>query len=209
MRAADNAVAAVILAAGASARLGRPKQLLTLDGQTLLRRTVEAATKAGCAPVLVVLGAHAEQFSGEIVALAGSIQVIVNEKWSKGMGTSLASGVAALEGAAPNVRAAVVLLCDQPHVSAEVVRALVEAFFVSGKPVVASEYGGVRGAPCLFARSLFPELAALSGDMGARKIIARQAVEHVAVVPFAGGQEDVDTPDDWRRVAGKGAAGEP
>lgn len=206
---ADDAIAAVILAAGASSRLGRPKQLLTLDGQTLLRRTVEAATKAGCAPVIVVLGAHAEQLAGEVGAAAGSIQVIINEKWSEGMGTSLASGIAALEAAAPNVRAAVVLLCDQPHVSADVVRALVETFSVSNNPVVASEYGGVRGAPCLFARSLFPELAALSGDVGARKIIARQDAEQVAVVPFAGGQEDVDTPDDWRRVAGNGAAGEP
>lgn len=204
----DNAVAAVILAAGASSRLGRPKQLLTLNGQSLLRRTVEAATKAGCAPVVVVLGAHAEQLAGEVDDSA-AVQTVVNARWAEGMGTSLASGVAALEAAAPNVCAVVVLLCDQPQVSAEVVRALVETFFVSGKPIVASEYGDVRGAPCLFARSLFPELGTLSGDVGARKIIARQAAEHVAVVPFAGGQEDVDTPNDWRRLAGDDAAGEP
>ena len=204
----DNSVAAVILAAGASSRLGRPKQLLTLDGRSLLRRTVEAATYAGCLPVLVVLGAHAEQLAGEVEDRA-DVQTVVNPRWAEGMGTSLAAGVAALEAAAPTVRAVVVLLCDQPYVSAEVVRALVETFFVSGKAIVASEYGDVRGAPCLFARSLFPELAALTGDVGARKIIARQAAHHVAVVPFAGGQEDVDTPNDWRRVTGDNPAGEP
>ena len=109
---ADDAVAAVILAAGASSRLGRPKQLLTLNGRSLLRRTVEAATNAGCAPILVVLGAHAGQLTGETGALSSPVRVVINENWAEGMGTSLAAGVAALEAAAPTVRAVVVLLCD-------------------------------------------------------------------------------------------------
>lgn len=197
------------MAAGASSRLGRPKQLLALNGQTLLGRTVRAAAEAGCAPVIVVVGAHADAVIGEARALPGPVQVVVNERWQNGMGTSLAAGVGALQTAAPNVRAAVVLLCDQPRVSAETVRALVDTYAASGRLIAASEYSGTLGAPCLFDQTFFGELTALSGDAGARRILARHP-EQVAAVPFAGGADDVDTPNDWARVAAaQSPAGEP
>jgi molybdenum cofactor cytidylyltransferase len=193
-------VGAVILAAGASSRMGRPKQTLQYRGESLLRRAVLAALGAGCNPVMVVTGAHAEMSRRELEGL--DVREVLNPDWETGMASSVQAGIERLVGADASAEAAVLMLCDQPHVTAEVVSGLVAAHRATGRAVVASEYDGSFGVPALFVRSLFAELARLEGKAGAKQVIKRHASE-AHFLPFAGGEVDVDTPDDFSRLITK------
>jgi molybdenum cofactor cytidylyltransferase len=190
-------VGAVVLAAGASERMGRPKQLLEFGGETLLRRAARAALGAGCRPVVVVTGAHAEQTREELRGL--DVREVFNVQWETGMASSVRAGLAALVESSAATDAVVLMLCDQPYVTKEVVRALVAAHRATGRPVVASQYGAGFGAPALFARPLFDELTKLEGAAGAKQLITRHAAE-AHFVAFPAGEVDVDTPDDFSRL---------
>jgi len=191
----------VILAAGSSSRMGRPKQTLSYRGESLLRRVARAALGAGCRPVVVVTGAAAELSRRELEGLG--VREVFNQRWETGMASSVRAGVEALLNADPDAAAAVLLLCDQPHVTAEVISGLVAAHRANGSPVVASVYGGSFGVPALFARALFAELARLEGAAGAKRVIKRHAAE-AHFLPFPGGEVDVDTPDDFSRLTAEG-----
>jgi molybdenum cofactor cytidylyltransferase len=193
----DERVGAVVLAAGSSSRMGVPKQTLEFRGQTMLRRAALAALGAGCRPVVVVTGAHAEQSRGELRGL--DVLEVVNALWETGMASSVRAGVEGLVGADAEVGAAVLMLCDQPHVNAEVISELVAVYRATRRPVVASAYGGSFGVPALFDRALFAELARLEGAAGAKQIIKRHAAE-AHFLPFRGGEVDVDTPNDFSRL---------
>lgn len=196
MFASDSAgVAAVILAAGASSRMGSPKQTLRYRGESLLRRAALAALGAGCRPVVVVTGAHAELSRRELEGLG--VREVFNPYWETGMASSVRAGVEALAGA--DADGVVLMLCDQPHVTAEVISGLVAAHRATLRSVVASAYGGGFGVPALFGRTLFAELAQLEGAAGARQVIKRHASE-AHFLPFPGGETDVDTPDDFSRL---------
>ena len=188
-------VAAVILAAGASSRMGSPKQTLRYRGESLLRRAALAALGAGCRPVVVVTGAHAELSRRELEGLG--VREVFNPYWETGMASSVRAGVEALAGA--DADGVVLMLCDQPHVTAEVISGLVAAHRATPRSVVASAYGGGFGVPALFGRTLFAELAQLEGAAGARQVIKRHASE-AHFLPFPGGETDVDTPDDFSRL---------
>ena len=188
-------VAAVVLAAGSSSRMGSPKQTLSYRGESLLRRAALAALGAGCRPVIVVTGANAELSRGELDGL--DVREVLNTVWEDGMASSVRAGVEALAGA--DAGAAVLMLCDQPHVTAEVISGLVAAHRATGRSVVASTYGGGFGVPALFGRALFAELARLEGAAGAKQLIKRHASE-AHFLPFPGGEVDVDTPDDFSRL---------
>jgi molybdenum cofactor cytidylyltransferase len=195
-------VGVVLLAAGGSSRLGRPKQLLVHEGKTLVRRAAEAAVAAKCGPVVVVLGAQAEAVIAELAGLP--VRTVQNADWGAGMGSSLRVGLRALDqkesaGADPAVNAALVMLCDQLRVDSRHLRALVETFTRTQATIVASGYEGTRGVPALFSRALFPELETLAPDQGARGVIARDP-SRVVEVAFAGGSEDVDTAADLFRL---------
>ena len=190
-------VGAVVLAAGSSSRMGVPKQTLQFRNQSMLRRAALAALGAGCRPVIVVTGAHAELSRGELRGL--NVLEVVNALWETGMASSVRAGVEGLVGADPEVAAAVLMLCDQPHVNAEVVSGLVAAYRATRRPVVASVYGGSFGVPALFGRALFAELARLEGAAGAKQVIKRHAAE-AHFLSFRGGEIDVDTPDDFSRL---------
>lgn len=193
-------VGAVVLAAGSSSRMGRPKQTLRFRDTSLLRSAALAALGAGLRPVVVVTGAHAELSRRELEGL--DVREVFNARWETGMASSIRAGVEALVGADPYVAAAVLLLCDQPHVTAEVIHSLVTTRRANGSAVVASEYGGSFGAPALFDRTLFPELTRLEGAAGAKEVIKRHAAE-AHFIPFHGGEVDVDTPDDFSRLLAK------
>ena len=195
-------VGAVILAAGSSSRMGVPKQTLQFRGQSMLKRAALAALGAGCRPVIVVTGAHAEQSRGELRGL--NVVEVVNALWETGMASSVRAGVQGLFGAEPEVAAAVLMLCDQPHVNAEIISGLVAAYRATGSAVVASAYGGSYGVPALFGRALFAELARLEGAAGAKQVIMRHTAE-AHLLPFRGGEVDVDTPDDFSRLTAEGA----
>ncbi len=191
---------AVILAAGSSSRMGSPKQTLHFRGQSLLRRAALAALDAGCRPVVVVTGAHAELSRREMEGL--DVREVLNPLWETGMASSVRAGLEGLLGADADAEAAVLMLCDQPHVTAEIVSGLVTAHRATGSPVVASAYGGSFGVPALFGRALFAELAQLEGAAGAKQVIKRHASE-AHFLPFPGGEVDVDTPDDFSRLIGE------
>lgn len=177
-------VAAVVLAAGASTRLGEAKQLVIVDKETLLERAVRATHEAGCSPAVVVLGASADAIRA--ACSLGDAQIVVNEDWASGMGSSVGAGVRAL-GA---VDGCVVMTCDMPAVTAEHLRALME----TGE-VKASAYAGRRGVPAYFPAAMFPALGNLQGDAGARELLRT-----AACVELAGGEQDVDTAEDLERV---------
>ena len=190
-------VGAVILAAGSSSRMGSPKQTLQFRGESLLRRAGRAALGAGCGPVVVVTGAHRELSRRELEGL--DVREVLNPLWETGMASSIRAGLEELVNADANLAAAVLLLCDQPHVTAEVINALVAAHRATGSAVVASTYGGSYGVPAVFARTLFAELAQLEGATGAKQLIKRYAAE-AHFLPFPRGEVDVDTPDDFSRL---------
>lgn len=191
------AIGAVILAAGSSSRMGSPKQTLQFRGMSLLRGAALAALDAGCHPVIVVTGAYAELSRRELDGL--DVREIFNPRWETGMASSIGAGLESLLDADADTAAAVFLLCDQPHVTADVLSGLVSAHRVTGRPVVASTYGGSFGVPALFSRSLFAELARLEGGAGAKQVIQRYSSE-AYFLPFQGGEVDVDTRDDFSRL---------
>jgi molybdenum cofactor cytidylyltransferase len=184
-------VGLLLLAAGSSSRLARPKQLLQYQGQTLLRRAAEVATASPCRPLVLVTGALHDELLPEVDGLP--FHVVRNDAWADGMGGSIAAGLAELETAseAAKVDAVVVILCDQPLLSDEVIGQLIVQFQATGQPVVASAYGGTQGVPALFSRELFPQLLELRGATGARELL--QQYKHLPTVDFPGGVTDVDT----------------
>ena len=188
-------IAGVVLAAGASTRFGGQKLLAPLDGTPVVRWSVQALLDAGLAEVVVVLGRDA---AGVRAALAGlPARCLVNPAYAEGMSTSLRAGVGALGNV---VRAAVLALGDQPRVGAAVVRALCEGYRASRQPLVVPSYAGARGNPVLVDRSLFGELLAVTGDEGARGVIARDPARvHRVEFPFAM-PLDVDTRADLERL---------
>lgn len=189
----EGRVAGVLLAAGRSARLGRPKQLLDLGGRPLLRRTLDQALASLLDPVIVVLGHEAAAI---LMALGDhSALVVVNERFADGQATSLAAGIAALPD---GLDAAMVLLGDQPGVGPDVIDAVVAAWRESRPPIAMPEYGGTLGNPVLFRSDLFPALLALRGDEGARSLVrARQPEVLMVPVPYPSPPPDVDTDADY------------
>jgi CTP:molybdopterin cytidylyltransferase MocA len=173
-------VAAVILAAGASTRLGEPKQLAMLGGERLLERAVRVAVEAGCTPVVVVLGAEAERILAECDFRTAD--VVINEAWREGMAASIRAGVAAIAGVCD---AAVVMTCDQPAVTADHLRKLAAT---CGEVPAASAYAGRKGVPACFAAGHFAELMNLHGDAGARSLL-----ESAQAVDLESGELDIDT----------------
>jgi molybdenum cofactor cytidylyltransferase len=180
--------------------MGSPKQTLQFRGESLLTRAVLAALGAGCRPVVVVTGAHSELSRREFEGL--DVQEVLNTSWETGMASSVRAGIEGLVDEDANVSIAVLLLCDQPHVTAGAISALVEAHRDTGKAIVASRYGGSFGVPALFSRTLFAELTRLEGKSGAKEVIRRYASE-AHFLPFPCGEVDVDTPDDFSRLIAK------
>jgi len=180
-------IPAVILAAGASRRLGQPKQLVRLAGETLLRRTARAAL-AGCAPVLAVLGCQAEAMATELAGLP--VTLVANGAWEEGMAASIRAGIRALP---PGAEAVLFLVCDQTAVDGALVCRLLELRRAHPDAVIACGYAGIRGTPSLFPARCFKDLLELRGDRGARDLLRDPAVR---VLPFPEGALDVDVPED-------------
>jgi molybdenum cofactor cytidylyltransferase len=186
-------VAAVVLAAGGSSRMGRPKQLLTIGGESLLRRAARTALNVGCDPVVLVLGASAGVLRGDLFDLP--VAVVDNADWEAGPGTSVRAGMSALEAA----EAVLFLACDQPFVDVKHLWGLINAWRASGLPMAASAYADTLGVPALFAASYFARLRNLPACAGAKKLLVSRP-EHVAAVSFPAGAIDFDTPADVARA---------
>ncbi|WP_187261471.1 nucleotidyltransferase family protein [Pontibacter beigongshangensis] len=184
----------VLLAAGASTRLGEPKQNLLFEGQRLIQRAAEAALASACSPVVVVLGANASLVQPELTA--PGLSVVTNPEWAQGMGASIRCGLLALLTEAPAAAACLLMVCDQPYVSSSLLNRLLEAKAENRAGMVASAYGNIAGTPALFDKKYFPELLALNGEEGARKLLLAH-MHDVVTVPFPQGAIDVDTAADY------------
>ena len=188
-------IAAIVLAAGEGRRYGAPKQTLVIDGVPMVRRAALAALDAGTR-VTVVTGAHREKVEARLQGIA--VACSFNASWREGMGGSIAHGIGFVLRTMPEASACIVLLADQPGVTPADLGRFIAAACRAPDRIIAAGYAGIIGAPCLFPRRCFGELAALAGDRGARALLRRHP-ENVDVLPLPGAALDIDTIEDHAR----------
>ncbi|MGF2735209.1 nucleotidyltransferase family protein [Marinobacter sp. DUT-1] len=188
----ESGFAVIVLAAGASTRLGRPKALLKLpDGGTLLDQALRQARRLG-RDVRVVTGAWYP-----LIRFRCHLQPSVwlsCEHWAQGLSASLATGI---ESLGPKVKGVFVLVADQPLLDPEALQAMSQAAWQVPNQPMAADYGGRAGVPAYLPRWLWPEVVALEGDQGAGRLLTEVGA---TLVPVGGIHDDVDTPSDWRRI---------
>ncbi len=192
------------MAAGASTRLGRPKQLLPFRGTNLIVHTVLAGLESKCLPIVVVLGSNSALIAETISHFP--IQIVKNDHWNLGMSSSIWAGMTKLLELDSELEAAVIATCDQPHVAGKTIDDLIALQETSGKPIVASAYSDTLGVPAIFNRAVFSELINLldvrvdvrAGTGGAKQLIKKYAKSNqVASLDFAPGAIDIDTEADY------------
>jgi molybdenum cofactor cytidylyltransferase len=178
-----------------------PKQLLQFGGETLLRRAARVAIEAGCHPIVVVTGADAARSREALRGL--DVQEAKNQQWESGMGSSVRVGIEAVVKANPHIVAVVLMVCDQPFVTPDIIGGLVRVHRETNCSIVASRYGRSYGVPALFSRTHFAELMKLKGAGGAKQIIQRH-IRKVHLLPFPKGKIDIDTREDFARLQSMG-----
>jgi len=186
---------AIILAAGSSSRLGKPKQNLVFNGQTLLQRAIEAALSSVCRPVIVVLGSNVESIRPSIESYP--IQIVYNPDWNAGMASSIRAGLMRFQEVQPAADSVILMLCDQPFVDAALLAQLVQSKSKNG--IAACAYSDTIGPPVLFDKYYFNELLSLKGQEGAKKLLMKYS-NAVTSVPFLLGYIDIDTVDDFEKL---------
>jgi len=183
----------IILAAGGSSRMGEPKQLLPFEGKTFLQCTIDAALGSLVTSKVVVLGADKDEIKKTF--RADTIPVIHNPEWEKGMASTMQKGLGYLtKYKVPDQ--IIILLCDQPFVHSGILDALIETQKATGKGIVACKYSETLGVPVLFTKKYYPEMLALKGSDGAKKLIYAH-LDDVAEVDFPKGAVDIDTYEDY------------
>jgi molybdenum cofactor cytidylyltransferase len=188
-------VAGIVLAAGASTRMGRNKLFFDIEGESLLRRTVKRAIEAGLDPVIVVAGYEADRTIDALSDLHCS--PVVNAEYARGINSSVRTGIRAV---APHVGAAVVLLADMPFITSAMIGALVERYRSAPCPLVVSRYDDVNAPPTLYDRALFGELLATEGEGCGKHVVKRHLGEAVIVAWPAEALTDLDVPEEYDRV---------
>ena len=190
-------IGVVLLAAGESSRLGSPKQLLPYDGQTMIQYVLKTAGESTAKPVIVVLGAKADSIAAKIDN--NSATVVVNDSWQEGMGASIRTGIKTLVQEDPHTEGAILMVCDQPDVTPQLINDLINAHQQTGKPIITCSYADTFGPPTFFHKSIFSDLLQLKGDVGARKIL-QQHVKDVETIAFPRGGRDIDTKADYEEL---------
>ena len=191
---------AIILAAGASTRLGSPKQLLLHSGDTLLRHAAQTALAAACRPVVVVLGANAERMRAPLAEL--DVEIVLNAAWAQGMGTSVRRGMTTLTRLEPQLDAVLLLVCDQPLVQPGDLQSLVAAFASAESAdhvMAAAKYAATIGVPAIFGRAHFAALSTLPDAAGAKRVL----LEHpgsVMAVEMPAAAVDIDTREQYEQL---------
>ena len=193
-------IAAVILAAGSSSRMGNPKQLLPYKNTTLLNHTLLPVAALFPATTCVVLGANASVIRATIPDK--TCDIIINDEWATGLATSIVAGLEYAERNIPDLEAVLFLTGDQPSVTASHLVTITEQYVSGGALIVASSYDNVTGVPALFHKKFFSELKKLKADAGARSVI-RQFEKDVLAVPLADGGIDIDTPAQYEQLINK------
>jgi len=200
MISASNAIkncTAIILAAGQSSRLGTPKQLLKYQNKTLLQHAIDTAKQSKLRSIVVILGSNANNILKETDT--SGIHVVINDDWETGMASTIRCGIQSLQELDPDANAAVLMVCDQPYVTTDLLNSLIETQKETSKAIIVSQYGDTIGTPALFQKQFFEKLIALEGDSGAKKIIM-QNNNFLATMPFPKGSIDIDTIDDYKAL---------
>lgn len=192
-----SSVAAIILAAGTSRRMGRPKQLLPYRGQTLLGYVIQCAIDSSCSPVIVILGANAGQIEPKISRFP--IKIVKNTEWNEGISSSIRCGITYVQEQFLNIDAVVFLACDQPFVSAKIIEQLIDVYNSTNKFIIASNYRKTTGIPALFTCHFFSKLMELQGDRGAKQVI-NQYQYLVHKIDFPRGAIDLDTLENYQKL---------
>jgi len=189
-------IAALILAAGPSSRLGRPKQLVEVDGQSLIERALDAASGAGYEPVLIVIGANHRQIVARIQK--SGAEIVRNVDWKQGLGSSIRAGIERLLKSDPETSAVLLMVCDQPLVRAQQLRRLIDSRHRIAKPIVCSCYAGTVGVPAIFGREFFGELMQL-GEHGAKQLLLSRP-DQSAQITLPEAELDIDEEADLERL---------
>jgi molybdenum cofactor cytidylyltransferase len=191
--------AAIILAAGASTRMGQSKQRLPWKTGTLLSHAIQTARQSGVSSITVVLGADEEQnwktIEGE------KVNIVSNPRWQKGMGSSLKAGLKSVVKSNPNTDAILVMVCDQPFVTAEHLKALFGGFTAGTGQATVSRYSDTTGVPAVFGQRLFEKILSLNDEHGAKKLILQLREDEVSTVDLNGGEIDLDTWEQYTRFS--------
>jgi molybdenum cofactor cytidylyltransferase len=185
----------IILAAGASTRMGRSKQLLEIEGEALLCRCAKVALRVNPNNIVVILGANEKPHRDILEKLP--VQIVSNYYWKTGMGSSIKTGLNYLLQSGAELDAVILMVCDQPALTSEHLLKLVQKFEEKQAAIIASAYDNSSGVPALFGRSFFSNLLLLSDDHGAKKII-QQFPRQVETVEFPKGSIDLDTEEDYQ-----------
>ncbi|MFD2201205.1 nucleotidyltransferase family protein [Shivajiella indica] len=192
----NKSIGIILLAAGASNRLGRPKQLLEFEGKSLLEKAIKWAKLSLATHFVVVLGANADEIRKKIDQNGCSI--IVNVDWPSGMGSSMKKGLKHLTDL-HQVDGVLLMLCDQPYANADVLNALIQTYWESEKGIIASRYQNTLGVPALFDKKYFGEMLNLKSSEGAKKIILSHS-DDTEAIDFPLGAIDIDTEEDYEKL---------
>ena len=191
-----NNIGIVLLAAGESSRMGRPKQLLKHGDLTLLQHSIHVAHEADVNTIVVVLGAHADSMNNDFSTKS---VFVTNSNWKEGMASSIQLGIKSLLDRDAETEGAILMVCDQPYVNSLLLNTLIETYKTTGKQIVASGYDNTFGPPVFFHKLFFPELLQLKGDVGAKSVIKKHEGQ-VEIVLFPEGSIDIDTDVDYQKL---------
>lgn len=181
--------------------MGKPKQLLQFNGKSLLLNVIHHAEQAIAGAIYVVVSGENLKISQEIQQT--SALVVENRNWKNGVGSSIACGIKHCARMNPSPAGILIMVCDQPFLSVELLRSMVDKFNATAASIVASQYESTIGTPALFSKKHFTQLSRLRGDKGAKPYIIKNKNE-VATVPFFNGGIDIDTPGDYKALLKKG-----
>lgn len=189
--------AIIILAAGSSSRMGQAKQLLQVNGKTLLQHTIDEARNILPNTVYVVTGANANTITAELNH--PDVHLCYNPDWHEGMAASIKSGLIAALHTNPATKGCLISVCDQPFLSTAILEGLISKHKENPSAIVASAYRGTLGVPVLFDRQFFTQLMELKGQDGARSLL-KSSHNQVIQFPFPEGEVDLDTPEDYHKL---------
>jgi len=189
-------IPALILAAGNSGRLGKPKQLLEINGKTLLAHIIDAVITTGLFELSIVLGAYQEEIEKTIDN--DDIKIVHNSDWSKGIGTSIKVGMNSIINNKPE--AVLILSSDQPLINSAYINRMYGHFFHSDYGIIASGYGGAYGIPVLFRKKYFNEIMDIGEKSGCRGIISNN-LDDTCLLDCPEGEYDIDTQEDFQNIS--------
>ncbi|MEL6560195.1 MAG: nucleotidyltransferase family protein [Bacteroidota bacterium] len=189
--------AIIILAAGASTRLGTPKQLLPWGNRTLLENAIDMATDSGAAEVIVVTGANEQIIRSK--TNRPDAKYVNNENWVSGMGSSIATGISYVLTNSADIQSVIIMLCDQPQVDSQYLNKLIDLHQLGQKAITATDYQNRPGVPAIFDQQYFDELIKLQTQGGAKKLMSQKSKD---IYLFSPDTEihDIDTQEDYQRL---------